>query len=172
MVGFKLNIEKALTALLYVSSELGSNADFHKTFKILYFADQKHLVRYGRPIIGDLYVKMKYGPVPSYIKNVVDGNIEQYSNIVEVYNRIYMRPIQKFDLDYLSASDLECLAESIRENKDLSFDDLTRKSHDAAWNGASWPIDYLEVLKAGSENESDMLSYVKANMLNNNIMLS
>ena len=59
MKEYNLKQQKAINSLLYVISKL-EKADTHKTYKILYFADQKHLVRYGRPIIGDTYVKMPY----------------------------------------------------------------------------------------------------------------
>ncbi len=170
MIGFKLDSNKALTALLYVSKVLGTNADFHKTYKILYFADQLHLLKYGRPVVGDTYVKMNYGPVPSFIKNIVDGNIDSLTNNVAVYNKKYIKPIVEPNLDFLSESDLECINESIQSNKDLSFDQLTKKSHDFAWHNASWQMDYEDILKAVSSDEN-MLKYVQNNMMNNNLKL-
>lgn len=170
MIGFVINKEKAKNALLFVATSLENDADFHKTYKILYFADQKHLALYGRPIIGDMYVKMKFGPVPSFVKDMVEGNIEDLTNVVEVYNRMYIRPLMSVDFDYLSESDLECIKESIEENKILSFTQLTKKSHDSAWDNAAWQLDYLEVFKAVSESK-EMFEYVKLNMVNNNISL-
>jgi len=70
MANFKLDIEKSVHATLLVLNELGGTTDFHKVFKILYFADQKHLARYGRPVTGDSYVAMKNGPVPSNIYDI------------------------------------------------------------------------------------------------------
>jgi uncharacterized phage-associated protein len=155
---------------LFVSSKLGENADFHKTFKILYFADQKHLLEYGRPIIGDTYVKMTFGPVPSFIRNVVDGNIADYDNTVEVYNNHYIRPLREPNIDFLSETDLECLTDSIEENKGKTFSQLTTKSHDLAWNNATWVIDYEDMFKAVSE-DANMLKYIQLNMLNNNLSM-
>jgi len=37
--------------------------DFHKIFKIIYFADRQHLADWGRPITGDTYIAMEAGPV-------------------------------------------------------------------------------------------------------------
>ena len=42
-----------------------------KLFKLLYFADKRHLLTCGRPIIGDRYLKMDYGPVPSRAYNLI-----------------------------------------------------------------------------------------------------
>jgi len=170
MVGFTLNSDKALSALIYVAKELAPSADFHKTYKILYFADQMHLSKYGRPVIGDTYVKMNYGPVPSYVKNIVDGNIDILSKKIEVYDDMFIRPLAEPNLDFLSESDLECLIESINENRNLSFKQLTDKSHDYAWNNATWQMDYEDILKAVC-NDEKMLQYVQANMLNNNLNL-
>ena len=72
---FDIDKSKAINSILFVLNELGDKkSDAHKVFKILYFADQKHLVTYGRPITGDTYLKMTYGPVPSFIRDVSEGN--------------------------------------------------------------------------------------------------
>ena len=55
---------KALNALLYVANRV-QRKDFHKIFKIVYFADRQHLAEWGRPITGDTYIAMDAGPVPS-----------------------------------------------------------------------------------------------------------
>lgn len=43
---------KALNALLYVANHV-QRKDFHKIFKVVYFADRQHLADWGRPITGD-----------------------------------------------------------------------------------------------------------------------
>lgn len=40
------NKEVAINAMLYVINRVG-RADLHKVFKILYFADQSHLLQYS-----------------------------------------------------------------------------------------------------------------------------
>ena len=57
---------KALNALLYVANRI-QRKDFHKIFKIIYFAERQHLADWGRPITGDTYIAMEAGPVPSRI---------------------------------------------------------------------------------------------------------
>ena len=46
------NSEKSLQAVLYIANRV-ERKDFHKIFKVLYFADREHLIKYGRPITGD-----------------------------------------------------------------------------------------------------------------------
>lgn len=166
---FNLHIEKAVNSLLFVVSKL-EKADTHKTYKILYFADQKHLLKYGRPIFGDTYVKMKYGPVPSFVKNVVDENIEGLEEVVAKYHDYYIKPLVDPDLDYLSESDLECLTESLNENKDLEFAVLTEKSHDYAYNRASWNIDYLDMAKTVGADD-DLINYIATQKINDHLEL-
>lgn len=169
MKEFSLHREKAVNSLLFVINNL-IKADTHKTYKILYFADQKHLLKYGRPIFGDTYVKMKYGPVPSFVKNVVDENIEGLEEVVAKYHRYFIKSLVEPNLDFLSESDIECLNESIAENKDLDFPELTDKSHDYAYNKANWSIDYMDMAKAvGASN--DNLFYINQQKINDNIEL-
>ena len=52
--------EKALNALLYVTNRV-QRKDFHKIFKIIYFADRQHLADWGRPITGDTYIAREAG---------------------------------------------------------------------------------------------------------------
>lgn len=169
METFNLNKEKAVNSLLFVVKSL-EKADTHKIYKVLYFADQKHLLKYGRPIIGDTYVKMQYGPVPSYIKNVVDENIKGYEEVVAKYNKYMVTALQEPNLDYLSETDIECLKEAIKENEKLSFDEITEKSHDTAYNNAIWNIGYLEIAKALNADEN-MLGYIRQQIINSNMEL-
>lgn len=170
MVGFNLNSDKAVNALLFVAHKLGGNADFHKSFKIIYFADQKHLSEYGRPIIGDTYLKMDYGPVPSFVRDLSKDKIPQHEGSFAIQGSKTIRPLKEPNLDFLSETDLECLNASIEENKDLSFDELTKKSHDFAWQSAGWQIDYENIFRAVNEDEN-MLNYIQTKMINNNIRL-
>lgn len=169
MKEFNLNKDKAVNSLLFVIESL-EKADTHKTFKILYFADQKHLIKYARPITGDTYVKMQYGPVPSFIKNIIDENIVGLEEIVAKYHSFFLKPLKEPDLNHLSESDLECLREAIDENKNLTFDELTQKSHDPAYTKSSWTIGYIDMAKALHAND-DLLEYLNQQIINESIEL-
>ncbi len=169
MSNFNLHKEKAVNSLLFVVKNL-KKADTHKIYKILYFADQKHLLKYGRPILGDTYVKMEYGPVPSFVKNVVDENIEGLEEVVAKYHRYFVKALIEPNLEYLSESELACLKEAIEENKNLDFPQLTAKSHDYAYNKAVWNIDYIDMAKAVGADES-LLKYINTQKINDNLEL-
>ena len=161
------NISIIVNALVYILDKFeGKLVDKHKLFKILYFAEQKHLARYGKPITSDNYVAMKYGPVPSYgfdIIKVAEGkadydSLKEAATFITVEGR-YVSANCGPDLEWLSESEVECIDESFRENYRLNFDELTDKSHDLAWDASVHSMDYLKIAEAGGATQ-EMLDYI------------
>jgi uncharacterized phage-associated protein len=109
----------------------------HELFKILYFASQKHLVKYGDVMIDDFYA-FQYGPVPSALSHYLKGSKNEImsSILVDSVSKYILSPLEEPDMRYLSKIDVQCLDESIHENSGLNFRDLTQKSHDSAWDKA------------------------------------
>lgn len=173
-MNFKFDENKAIAIFLYVAKKLHDEhvkTDLHKIFKIIYFADQKHMVKYGRPVlIGDDYIAMKNGPVPSKvydITKIVRGGAlpiryegKAYSEYFKMIGH-YVTPLTEPDIEELSESDIRCLDESIYENKSLGFDELTVKSHDSAYNSACKDdrIFLRQVAKAAGAT-TEMLKYM------------
>ena len=173
MLKFKFDEKKAISVILYVSRSLQKakiRQDLHKIFKILYFADQKHLARYGRPIIGDFYIAMDHGPVPSQIYDIIKTvrgdsiftSKDNYNKYFSV-NKHIMSPKKKPDMDEFSVSDLECIDESIKENKRINFKDLKDKSHDKAYHkaGKDDRIPFEEMAKIANVDKGT-LAYLKS----------
>jgi uncharacterized phage-associated protein len=132
--------KKSLNALLYVANRV-QRKDFHKIFKIIYFADRQHLADWGRPITGDTYIAMEAGPVPSRLYDmlkIVRGDsylpdMEGLGKYFQVENWMYVRPLQDADLNKLSVSEQEAMSEAIEKYATLSYDEIKEKSHDVAW---------------------------------------
>ncbi len=62
---------KKLTELvLYILCKTGG-VDFYHVFKILYFAEMKHLAKWGSGIVPDEFCALKYGPVPTHLYDAV-----------------------------------------------------------------------------------------------------
>lgn len=135
---------KALNALLYVANRV-QRKDFHKIFKIIYFADRQHLNDWGRPITGDTYIAMEAGPVPSRMYDmlkIVRGDsylpdTEGLGNYFKVENWMYVAPFQDADLNKLSRNEQEALDDSIAKYASLSYDEIKEKSHDVAWRSTA-----------------------------------
>jgi uncharacterized phage-associated protein len=168
----KIDIARILAPALYILNKLGK-VDKHKLFKILYFADKAHILKYGRAITQEPYIAMANGPVPSrlydYIK-LIEGKYWlpiQPDFAAEVAAYICVEPPyfivshKEVDLDFLSRSAIKCLDESIDTYKSKTFQELTDLSHDKAWSAAqnNTEMSILEIAKDAGAN-ADMLSYI------------
>lgn len=178
------DVEKALNAVLYVAEQLrlaGKEAGFHQVFKILYFAEQKHIAQYGSFILGDSYVAMPKGPVPSKTYDILKAlrqdlpyevDIETITQYVRVEDEHYIQPVGEVDESIFSDTELASLMLSVQENKDLSFGKLTEKSHDAAWEKAAQTskndiMSFVEIARAGGANE-EMIKFIEEDIENKN----
>ncbi len=184
----KFDFDKAKAATLFIFEKFEENqtqkeVDFLKVFKILYFADQKHLVKYGRTVLTDNYLAMKNGAMPSNLyelfkslyynstlENQFGDSIKKSFLLIDYY---CAKATEKADLDELSKSDIECLTISFEENKQLSFDELIEKSKDNAWQNADNDnqINITEIAKAGGVDE-EILLYIQSYLENQNIYFS
>ncbi len=163
-------IQSTINAILYVLQKLGGRGDFHRIFKVLYFADQKHLTRYGSLINDDKYIAMKNGPVPSMAYDILKAlrgegllishktDFEPYFNLISSYE---VESKKEFDVDELSESEIACIDESIEENGRLNFNQLTDKSHDKAWEKSSEDCEMKidDIADAGGANK-EMVQYI------------
>lgn len=170
---YTFDTNKSVVLIKYILQKFDSlKCDFHRLFKILYFAEQKHLVTYGRGITGDRYIAMKDGPVPSNIYDLLkvlrgdsvfaaSQDLTNDFTIIGSYDIQLLRP--EINLDIIAESELECLNSSIEENRSLTFIELSSKSHDNAWTAAGRDnsIKLIEIAKAGGAND-DFLKYIES----------
>lgn len=171
---FQLDLEKTLHSILFILEKTGGKCGFHKIFKILFFADQKHLVEYGRPVSGDRYIAMQDGPVPSVLYDIfkylrgdslfVALSAPNVGDFFEVVDHHYVIPKRHPDLEMLSETDIDALEASIAENAHLGFGFLSKKSHQSAWEKAKDnEMNALEIARDGGADE-EMLKYIRLNM--------
>ena len=166
-------IEKALNALLYITHRLKRN-DFHKIFKILYYADRNHISDYGRSITGDIYIAMNDGPVPSNMYDIFksvrgDGYFKdtgKFSALFRVVNWDLIQPIKEPNLNALSKTDLAYIDNSIEEYGSMSWDEIREKSHDYAWRKTvrNSPI-LIDNMIIETGNEESYIEYLKEQLL-------
>ncbi|PID87980.1 MAG: hypothetical protein CSB06_02640 [Bacteroidia bacterium] len=167
------NTEKTVNAVLYISHKL-KRKDFHKIFKILYFADRNHISDYGRSITGDTYIAMNDGPVPSNLYDIFksvrgDGYFKdkgKFSKLFKVVNWDLIQPLAAPDMKKLSKTDIRYLDNSLKEFGNLSWDEIREKSHDYAWRNTvkNSPIS-LENMVVETGNEESYVAYLKEQIL-------
>jgi uncharacterized phage-associated protein len=156
-VTFEFDFDKTVAALLYLADKPENEVtalDKYKASKLLFFADKYHLVRYGRPILGDFYKALPYGPVPQLtlngIQSLLDkkpkGNyaarlMDRLSDLLEI-DRTFANPRlkarQPIDISALSESDLEALEYVVREYGRKTFEELMALTHLVAPYRYAW----------------------------------
>jgi len=161
---------ETIHAILYIAQNMGERKDIHKICKVLYFADQAHLSRYGRSITGDRYIAMNYGPVPSNVEDMFKAvrGISYFSDCAEdlkayfsFKNKYFLVPLQAADLDYLSESDVECLNAALEKCEGKSFEELTSMSHDLAWQNTmrDREISMKDILREAGDSD-EYIEYI------------
>lgn len=167
--------KKLIQVVLYILNKTGG-IDYYHIFKILYFAELKHLAKWGHRIIADDFYALEYGPVPTKLYDAVKGNNAsqtQLADLLKASTRFagndapnVLLPTCDTDLNYISASEIEALNSSIAENVQLTFSQLKDKSHDSAWkeafrceNGAKIisPVSMAKVMNA----DNATIEYIK-----------
>jgi uncharacterized phage-associated protein len=152
MVQFEFDADKTIAAALYIASRNLPELTMGKLFKLLFFADKDHLVRYGRPITGDWYAAMKDGPVPSNLYNLfkevreapksdcakslaknikLDSSKYQYPRIIAQASADQMQ---------LSKSDILSLDRVLKEYGKMSFTKLRAITHDTPAYENAWEL--------------------------------
>jgi uncharacterized phage-associated protein len=71
-MSFPFSHRKTTQALNFFARQAGGELNKLKALKLVYFADRYHLRRFGRPITGDEYLAMPYGPVASSAKDLAE----------------------------------------------------------------------------------------------------
>lgn len=175
------DILKLKAIVLYIVNKCGTVDIFH-ILKILYFADRTHYAEWGTRLCNDTFCAMDNGPVASHLYNALkdvtgkellraDSPLKMISNALYQVDPMYENYVcarEEADMDELSGSDIDCLDNSITENKGQSFSSLSRKSHDQAWREAygkrkNSEMDPLLMAEAGGASK-ETLEFIKENV--------
>lgn len=166
--------------VLYILKQT-KGTDIYHVFKILYFAEQKHLLKWGDRMLADDFKAYQYGPVPDQLYKALHNNPKYGRELPDLIAQAVhtagdeasnvLLPSREPDMDWLSKADVECLDASISENANLSFDELREKSHDDAWleawisaqNAGSDTIDPVSIAKAAGADDG-LLEYIEEQM--------
>jgi uncharacterized phage-associated protein len=142
-IRFRFNLEKLVHALAFFSAKGISDLTKLKAAKLLYFADKDHLLKHGRPILGDVYFCLPYGPVPSVALNEMtdaiarpegdDSDRSAFERVLTIRRPLWGYPRfqlkQRFDREVFSESELEALENVARVYGQLSARALVRLTH-------------------------------------------
>lgn len=172
-ISFKINQEKVLECIVYLANKQ-PNIDIYHCAKTIFYADKWHLNRYARPILGDVYIKMEHGPVPSLVKDIIGKTrflplLLQKKISASIETRGRNKNIvakREPDLTYFSESDLMLLDEALDFCKDKSFSQLRDLSHrEKSWINANMnnSMDYELLIDDDNENRDGIIEDLKEN---------
>lgn len=153
---FVLDKEKAVEALIYIARKVPGVGRFHAA-KILYFAERFHLREFGRPIVGDRYIAMENGPVPSFAYDALKGNVGPDEKpmldgafvVLNDHRYPTYTAGREADISYFSVTDLECLDKAIEHCAPRSFGSISDETHGhVAWAKADFngPMSYDDMM--------------------------
>ena len=170
----KDQISKIQAVVAYILKKVPQGLDYIHLFKIMYFAQQEHLVVWGLPIMDDSFVARRHGAVPTLtykvIKSVECGR-DVSDDLKDFYNSISVTTDSQHQLIKLAQGadcDLDELSESNTE-MDINSYKLSDLSHDKAWTqakretdktGEDTKITLYAMAKAGGATD-DMLDVIK-----------
>lgn len=144
----KIPLPKLKAVLLYFAN----NTDVKflgkvKLMKLLYYLDFTHLKQYGAPVTYDTYVNLEHGPIPSFIKNLVDDAADDIDNSIladtiqferpkgtAMYRILPKRKFTDNDKKYFSETELEVLESVCKKFGDKN----TKFIEDASHNDSPW----------------------------------
>lgn len=180
-ISFNFESKKLLNAVTYMAYRQVPRLDKMKLAKLLFYADKYHLLKHGRPILGDNYYCMDHGPVPSFsyneISDAFEGEGALLSNLkittAEKYPSFELRDGVEPDLGVFSDSEVEALDETIRAYGGKTPWELRQLSHtESCWKkadehraqGSSLEMPY-ETFFDGADSEN-MLELVRSEQHN------
>lgn len=169
--------ERLVEIVLYVLNKTGE-LYYYTLLKNIYFAELKHLAKWGQRITADEVCAMPYGPVLSHLLDAIKGDSHEpelsrmlksaFKFASEDASNI-MLPLRQANEDYLSESEKEALDASIQENASLSFEQLKNKSHDKIWlknyrEGKGKKVIAMMDLAVSAHASDAMKEYIKENL--------
>ncbi len=171
-IKFQLNWQKAIEAIVWLAREQPGIGAFHIA-KILFYADKKHLHKYARPILGDTYIAMEHGPVPSGVHDLIDEDsfldpdvLEAAGGAIEVRREGHPRLTARRDpnMGLFSETDLECLRWALERYGSLSISRLRALAHrERAWLEAprNGPMDYALMIDEDLPGREELLEEIR-----------
>lgn len=154
----KYDLNELIAIVRYLLCKSKAGLDKIHIAKIMYYAQQEHLVRYAMPMCADSFAAKKLGPVPVFVdyalnavsqkEATIDDDVNQFIEGLQVtYKKnedgkdvaIYsLSPETSYEEDDLSESAIEVLDQKLRDLEDIPSEELSRMSHeDGAWKLAN-----------------------------------
>ncbi len=169
-IRFPFESNKAIQAVLWLLHRNNGSMDKLQLVKLLFYADHKHLIEYGRPILGGEYFVLTHGPVCSELLDMLDG-IQQsgVSNLpLKARGQYDIIATESPDRQLLSESDLNALDEIYREYghidkwklRDMTHEMLSCKKNELQGGEKRHALPYEDFFEDCPDDESKRMLQV------------
>lgn len=186
-------ILKIKAVVSYILQQMPGGVDYIHLFKVMYFAQQEHLVVYGMPLLDDTFLARKHGPVPALTYKVLKGKegkldldskeLNDFAQNLSLrlsdnHQLVKLAEGKSCDMEELSSSNVKVLDKWIAACKDVNSFDLSDLSHDKAWSkamkqaektGEDTKITQYDMAEAGGASR-DMLQVIRERQINRNTL--
>jgi len=126
----KLNLDKVVDAINYIASKV-ENLFTVKLMKMLWYADFLHFKRYGTGITGLYYFRNSMGALPKeYDKIILLDGINTVDELIEENLCKRFIPNPKFQIDFLSEDEIECIDIVIQSLGRFSTTEIIEAMHE------------------------------------------
>lgn len=172
---FALSERKTLETLAFLAERQPGLSPLYVS-EVLYYAEKWHLNRYGRPVIGDTYIAMPMGPVPSTVKDYLEedwrwtNRPDGFEDKIRIDRTKAHPELQSGrlgpSLDALSESDKECLVDAIAFCVSKTPDELSSQSHfEKSWKlaPANGPMEYENFVDDDNPHRDEILEIAAEN---------
>jgi uncharacterized phage-associated protein len=112
-MSFPFSHRKTTQVLNFFARQENGEINKLKALKLVYFADRYHLRRFGRPITGDEYLAMEFGPVASSAKDLAEMG-DFLSDDERAYGAQFLAPVDRYSFRSIAEVEEKSLSESDR----------------------------------------------------------
>lgn len=171
------DILKIKAVILYLLNNMTeSSRDVYHIVKTAYCAQQLHFVKYASRLYVDDITALPFGPVPSFIYDILKAArgdsvpeaflskevADQFVASIAYENELFYAK-ERYDDDFLSVSNIECLNEAIAMVSSKGFKDIYDMTHKAEYERAYAcsvkVMNDIAIAKEGGANEH-VLAYL------------
>ena len=163
-ITFRFNEAKAVQAAAFLLILHHGKMQRLRLMKLLYVAEREQLKRYGRPIIGDHYVSMDYGPVLSNTLNLaretgwIEGKI--WKKYIKKLGKHSVKLLHEPRFDKLTPAERTTLQRVHKERLHQTQWQISKWTHlFGEWqdpHGSSMPIHVEDVLREVGKTEKEI----------------
>ncbi len=147
-IKFRFAPKKCLQAVQWMLVTADEALDFHTILKTAYFADKRMLNEHRRPVFGDTYRAMDYGPVPVGFYEILKCEPYYLPELdLDDYpweRKGYRVSLTDSDSDSdrrnallnptdLSKTDMKVLADEFERSREMRFNQRTAETHRIDW---------------------------------------